>query len=1125
MRIAGWLSTLGLSAWTMTAQAQGCLRWVLRTDVGSPGPRYAHSMSYDSSRGVTVFFGGEYSLLGGDPEYFNDVWEYDGLRWRQVPILGESPSPRCWASMGYVTSFSAGNGPLLDGMRLGQGIGYGGVEIQEWIYTANADGTGRWTPIPNSPARPDAWFPRGARSYGGAVDVDADGDLTTVSHGGVQLADHVVVNHGAWRTELLLGGGLMEDIEDHDNPNTVPGPGLVQLYDGDQVSGTNRGWVPIENPSGVVPANRFQHAAVYDPNRGRVVMFGGHAIPGADRHWELARPVSERPADGASWVRMDWLLPMPQERALAAMVYDEKRQVTILVGGVGGTRYGDTWELVQVPAEISPLPPGSLVGCEARPLLLQPAVQGSEPLRRQWYYLDMSPEVGGKWVLVDETGAGLTVTRLHAGEYTYRLEVTDACDNTVSRDFTVAIHGPPLLDLAFERIDACPGDSRDLEASVQSTLPVTVQWYRDGRPVGSPQELPPGSHTPVLRLANLTPADTGRYSLFGVNACGQSTDFATYVPDPTSGLPATPNLRVGPRIVTDPVSTTAAVCASATLGVLAEGVGTLRYEWRLDGAPLTNDSRFVGIQSSSLFIRPLLQTHGGDYDVIVWDDCGRDHAVTSRVATLTITPGPAWYFRSTNGPPARFGHTLAYDTARRVTVLFGGSFESPTSAGTYNDLWEWDGTRWAQRAPQSPMAGWSRDLATGRWDPSYQDGPVARTEHAMSYDSRRGRIVVFGGATVDPGGFERRLNDTWEWDGTRWEFRGTNGPGWRTSASLAYHGPRARTVLVGGSQAASDPALGAIWEWDGTAWRIDSTRVGPAGVNTASLAYDSFRDVLVFGPTAGLSGVIHDHFWSLAGVDWTVQSGAFHIGEPAAAYGALVFDESRRRSVYTFGTKGGTGSWDGGRWLVHTNLPAPRPRFAHATAYDSHRRTIVLFGGSFGFDRYWVNTNDTWEFIALDLPLFTDQPASQYRKAGETILLQAAAAVPPGLVPTHQWLRNGLPLADDARISGATSDTLRITGGGDADAGQYRMIASCDCGKTASLPAIVTLDPALQIFPGSDITTLIWSDSNAILQRAESAAGPWITVPGAASPFHPATLGSAGFFRLDTGTAGSNIAP
>ncbi len=45
------------------------------------------------------------------------------------------------------------------------------------------------------------------------------------------------------------------------------------------------------------------------------------------------------------------------------------------------------------------------------------------------------------------------------------------------------------------------------------------------------------------------------------------------------------------------------------------------------------------------------------------------------------------------GPSARGGiPSMAYDTDRKKVVLFGGWNE----AGPVSDIWEWDGTRWAQ---------------------------------------------------------------------------------------------------------------------------------------------------------------------------------------------------------------------------------------------------------------------------------------------------------------------------------------------------------------------------------------------------------------------------------------------
>jgi hypothetical protein len=45
-------------------------------------------------------------------------------------------------------------------------------------------------------------------------------------------------------------------------------------------------------------------------------------------------------------------------------------------------------------------------------------------------------------------------------------------------------------------------------------------------------------------------------------------------------------------------------------------------------------------------------------------------------------------------PPTRTGHAMAYDEARGVVVLFGGSTQDGT---LLNDLWEYDGTTWVQR--------------------------------------------------------------------------------------------------------------------------------------------------------------------------------------------------------------------------------------------------------------------------------------------------------------------------------------------------------------------------------------------------------------------------------------------
>ena len=91
--------------------------------------------------------------------------------------------------------------------------------------------------------------------------------------------------------------------------------------------------------------------------------------------------------------------------------------------------------------------------------------------------------------------------------------------------------------------------------------------------------------------------------------------------------------------------------------------------------------------------------------------------------------GFTWTLKSNSGPSPRYYHALAYDSARGVTVLFGGY----DIGGDNGETWEWDGTSWTLRS---------------------STGPSRRELHAMAYDSARGVTVLFGG--------NRGGGETWE---------------------------------------------------------------------------------------------------------------------------------------------------------------------------------------------------------------------------------------------------------------------------------------------------------------------------------------------------------------------------
>ena len=107
-------------------------------------------------------------------------------------------------------------------------------------------------------------------------------------------------------------------------------------------------------------------------------------------------------------------------------------------------------------------------------------------------------------------------------------------------------------------------------------------------------------------------------------------------------------------------------------------------------------------------------------------------------------------------PAARESHCMAYDSARGVTVLFGGSMSG-------NETWEYDGSTWTQVATP---------------------GPGARTHAAMVYESGRNVTLLFGGDTGSAQG------DTWEFNGSTWIQVATTGPCARYGQSMAYDSAR-----------------------------------------------------------------------------------------------------------------------------------------------------------------------------------------------------------------------------------------------------------------------------------------------------------------------------------------------
>jgi cysteine-rich repeat protein len=341
--------------------------------------------------------------------------------------------------------------------------------------------------------------------------------------------------------------------------------------------------------------------------------------------------------------------------------------------------------------------------------------------------------------------------------------------------------------------------------------------------------------------------------------------------------------------------------------------------------------------------------------------------------------GTSWTAKSpTTKPTGRADHAMTYDTNRQRIVLYAGRVSQNGSVLT--DVWEWDGTNWAERVPKM--------------------SPDARSNAAMAYDAARGRLVMFGGE--DTAG--TTFSDTWEFDGKYWtKMSPATVPAGRTLHTMTYDATRKQIVMFGGVHFCCTPQLDELWTWDGTNWtQIPKAGAWPSARYGAALVSDDARGDLILYGGFDSNNTYTTTTWKWNGSVWTqlfpattpqgmtghgtydaarqriiVQGGIgaatiftyewtgtnwqfVSSNTPSAVDGAFAYNPARGSSLYFGGTLNNadideTWEWNGGFWNQLLPPVAPTGREASAIAYDALHGEIVMFGG--------VPTNDeTWAF-------------------------------------------------------------------------------------------------------------------------------------------------------------------
>ncbi len=535
-------------------------------------------------------------------------------------------------------------------------------------------------------------------------------------------------------------------------------------------------WARLET-LGAPPA-RYYASLVYDADRQRLVLFGGYLAEGGDATdtWEL---------DGSVWTQVV-TATSPPARYLHAMAYDPERGRTVVFGGVpsDATAWeydGTDWHAVVLAGAPPPVRSADMAFAPSLHKLVMfggVSVDGSTYNNDTWTY------DGASWVK-------LTPAAKPTPRYGHRM----------------------VLDPGSDRIVAFGGSSQfgDLDQTWEFSGATWTQRNPTTRPsprVGHGIAVDPVNDRAIIlggRLNGVAQDDTW--------ALAPSTW------EPAALAPTSPPARRSAVGGYDEASGEVVIYGGEVLGM---GFPFLADTWRFDGVQWRQQlgagpvaRRGQGWTYDSVHQRFLMFGGGMVFD----GSFGNETWALSAAGWQQLAPLAS--------PPPRNAPGMAFDRARGVAVVFGGS----TNAGDTNETWEFDGTTWSLATPAA--------------------SPPSCVFANMTYDDAGARTIMRCGIV-----FPRT---TWAYDGTTWTQLAPNGTPGLVNASLAYDPLRRGAVLWDETR---------DWLLVGDDWVATPSLNRPSERANATLAYAGVeRAMVLFGGDTSLGQLGETYLLRLAAAD------------------------------------------------------------------------------------------------------------------------------------------------------------------------------------------------------------------------------------------------------------------
>jgi FlgD Ig-like domain/Galactose oxidase, central domain/Kelch motif len=276
----------------------GGLVWTKLTPSGQQPPaRQGHLMIYDPVRDRMIVFGG----MDEENDFYDDVWALNlapSPSWTHINPSGPDPEARAWTAGVYDP---VGDRIVLFG-------GYADLALGD-VWSLSLSGTPTWSQLAPTGGPP------ASRYLHSAARIPGTNEMLVIAGTDSTLMNDVwklsLSGSPAW-TQLSPGGfpfpGRFHAAAIHD-----PVRARIVIYGGSDLSAAKTDtwalslsgspvWTPLA-PTGFIPAARYAHSAVYDNVRDRMIVFGGIASGATDETLELAFGTPTGVAEGSEPAR------------------------------------------------------------------------------------------------------------------------------------------------------------------------------------------------------------------------------------------------------------------------------------------------------------------------------------------------------------------------------------------------------------------------------------------------------------------------------------------------------------------------------------------------------------------------------------------------------------------------------------------------------------------------------------------------------------------------------------------------------------------------------------------------------------------------------------------------------